>query len=70
MEDSSQQINPVNVGRSFRIIGDEMNEHYRKLNTQNGGRSPFNIDEHVCIRIVRILCFCIIDLLTVVWLET
>jgi hypothetical protein len=68
MEDSSQQINPVIVGRSFRVIGDEMNEYYCKINTQNEGRSPWRIEEHVRVKIVNIIVLCI-DILTAIWLE-
>jgi hypothetical protein len=45
-----------------------MNEYYCKINTQNEGRSPWRIEEHVRVKIVNIIVLCI-DILTAIWLE-
>lgn len=66
MEDSSQQIYPEFVGRSLRVIGDEMNDYY--LTAQNEGHSPWIVNENVREKIVNILYFCI-HIIHIVWLE-
>ena len=56
MEDSSQQVSVEDVGRSFRVIGDEMNDFYSNLiHTQIRDQSPFRIHGHVR----RVLELCI-----------
>lgn len=66
MEDSTQNITPEYVGRSFRVIGDEMNEHYG--NTQFKFRTPFRANDSLCTKLVRILSLCV-QIVHAIWLE-
>lgn len=66
MEDSVQIITPEIVGRSFRVIGDEMNEYYSKV--QSKSRFPLRGNDCLCAKIVKLLSFCV-HIIHAIWME-